>query len=207
MARDPAVITIGAGMAGLAASRELGRAGVAVCVLEARDRIGGRVFTKHDPACGVPVELGAEFIHGRPPEIWEAVEKSGASLSEVEGDSWCVTDGKLAPCEFFAAVDAILGKMDDSLPDESFLQFLKRAFPEAKPGKQQDTKQRATSYISGFNAADPSLVGVHWLVQGMRAEEKIEGDRAFRLENGYTDLLGFFQQEISRYQVEVRPGT
>jgi renalase len=56
-------LVIGAGMAGLSAARDLVDAGRNVIVLEARDRIGGRVYTNRTIA-GVPVELGAEFIHG-----------------------------------------------------------------------------------------------------------------------------------------------
>jgi monoamine oxidase len=58
-----AILILGAGMAGLAAARDLHDAGVPVTVLEARDRLGGRVYTNRRFA-GIPVEFGAEFIHG-----------------------------------------------------------------------------------------------------------------------------------------------
>jgi monoamine oxidase len=57
------VIIIGAGMAGITAARELTRAGRSVAILEARDRIGGRIKTIYD-FCDGPVEGGAEFVHG-----------------------------------------------------------------------------------------------------------------------------------------------
>jgi protoporphyrinogen oxidase len=56
-------LVIGAGMAGLTAAHDLQVAGESVVVLEARNRIGGRLYTNHDFA-GIPVEFGAEFIHG-----------------------------------------------------------------------------------------------------------------------------------------------
>jgi monoamine oxidase len=56
-------LIIGAGMAGLAAARDLADADHEVMVLEARDRIGGRVYTNRSFA-DVSVEFGAEFIHG-----------------------------------------------------------------------------------------------------------------------------------------------
>ncbi|MEU8891892.1 FAD-dependent oxidoreductase [Streptomyces sp. NPDC048442] len=60
----PEVIVVGAGVAGLACAADLDRAGVDVLVLEARERIGGRVLT-HRPADGGPaVELGAQIVHG-----------------------------------------------------------------------------------------------------------------------------------------------
>jgi monoamine oxidase len=54
---------IGAGVAGLGAARDLADAGWDVTVLEARDRIGGRIETLHDPAWGLPLELGANWVH------------------------------------------------------------------------------------------------------------------------------------------------
>ncbi len=55
------VIVVGAGLAGLAAADELHRAGADVVVLEARDRVGGRVWSRTLPN-GAVVEMGAEFI-------------------------------------------------------------------------------------------------------------------------------------------------
>ena len=62
VASDVDVVIVGAGMAGLAAASALVDAGVATIVLEGRDRIGGRIWT--DRSLGVPLELGASWIHG-----------------------------------------------------------------------------------------------------------------------------------------------
>jgi len=207
MAKDPDVVIIGAGMAGLAAAGDLGRAGLSVCILEARDRLGGRVFTQRDPECDSPIELGAEFIHGKPREILNPLQTAGATLHEVDGDNWCALEGRLSACNFFSDVDSILRAMDDSLPDESFLAFLERCYGNPRTKRLQQAKQQAIGYVSGFNAADPAKVGVHWLVGEMRAEEAIQGDRAFRSQNGYEDLLSIFRQQIAGRGVEVRTAT
>jgi monoamine oxidase len=202
MSSDP-VIVIGAGVAGLAAACQLGRAGIAVHIIEARDRIGGRVLTHFDPDCNCPIEFGAEFIHGKPPETWELLRKAKTKVTEVQGDAWCVEDDRLSPCGFWDDVDEILNKMDDSKPDESFADFLDRCCRSTNTKAKQRAKQRAEGYVSGFNAADPALVGVHWLVKEMQAEEKIGGSGAFRSRNGYKDLLDVFRQELETYNIAV----
>jgi monoamine oxidase len=68
-------LVIGAGVAGLTAARTLHDAGRRVVVVEARDRIGGRVWTDRS-LCGAPVECGAEFIHGREADTWPLVRRA-----------------------------------------------------------------------------------------------------------------------------------
>src|SRR5688500_6689093 len=62
------ILILGAGAAGLAAATDLVARGVDVTILEARDRVGGRVRTVGHPESPIPIELGAEFLHGEAPE-------------------------------------------------------------------------------------------------------------------------------------------
>src|SRR2546430_15897681 len=155
------VIVIGAGASGLTAAEKMGNAGLKVIILEARDRIGGRIHTQRDPVLGTPIEFGAEFIHGLSPEIWEPLQSHNIVVHEIEGDNWCVRQRQLTTCDFFEDVDKILAKMDREQPDESFLNFLKRCFPEpSRTPRQSEAIEHAISYVSGFNAADPDRVSV-----------------------------------------------
>jgi monoamine oxidase len=207
MSTSTNVIVVGAGAAGLAAAVELGQAGLSVTVLEARNRIGGRIFTQSDPAAGAAIELGAEFIHGLPPEIWQPLQARNVKITEMQGESWCHQKGRLSPCDFFSKVERILQGMDAKEPDESFCSFLNRCCPDSSAdAAMRDAKERALAYVVGFNAADPELVGVHWLVKSMRAEERIEGDRAFRARHGYRDLIEIFLQQLTAAGVSVRTG-
>jgi monoamine oxidase len=196
------VIVIGAGVAGLVAASELAEAGLSVIVLEARERIGGRIYSVAGPQ-QFPIELGAEFIHGRPSEILETLRDGNIPVREVEGENWCVQDSRLTSCNFFSDVDDILQRMKDDGPDESFESFLRRCCPKASA----KAKQSALGYVAGFNAADPARVSVHWLVHQMRAEKKIEGDRAFRAREGYAALLELFRQRVVKAGVRLWTST
>src|SRR2546423_7912572 len=79
------VAIVGAGVAGLAAMRVLIDAGLRVCVLEARDRIGGRIYTLHDDRVPHAIELGAEFVHGSPDGLVELANEARLAAFPIEG--------------------------------------------------------------------------------------------------------------------------
>ncbi len=90
--RRERVVVIGAGMAGLVASRLLHDSGFDVTVLEARDRIGGRVWTEN--TLGVPIDVGGSWVHGaddNPLTDWCAA--LGVDLVETLGDRHLIVDG------------------------------------------------------------------------------------------------------------------
>jgi monoamine oxidase len=90
------VIVIGAGAAGVFAMRELVRAGhTAICV-EARNRIGGRIFTRRSLARH-PIELGAEFVHGPDNIIHQLSREYGLTLVPHVGEAYSWFDGQLIP--------------------------------------------------------------------------------------------------------------
>ena len=181
------VVIIGAGAAGLAAAKTLSSAGLDVCVLEARDRIGGRIHTHHDPAADVPIELGAEFVHGRPPETLNLVRQSGISTEPVQGERWCSDNGRLHACEYLDdEFDQVLGKLppQGSGPDQSFADFVK-----SLTGISAGTRKHVCAYIEGFEAAYPDRISAQALARENQASEEIEGYRSFRILNGYRALL------------------
>ena len=85
------VIIIGAGIAGLAAARQLQKDGWAVLLLEARDRIGGRVWT--DNSLGMPLDMGASWIHGvRGNPVTDLAEAFGVETAVTDYDNQIVYD-------------------------------------------------------------------------------------------------------------------
>src|SRR6185503_3125755 len=88
------VVVLGAGAAGLAAARDLSQAGLRVTVIEARPRIGGRILTRHDPRAPVPLELGAEFIHGEAPETLSVAQAAALTVVELPDLHELVSGGR-----------------------------------------------------------------------------------------------------------------
>src|SRR3954469_12680378 len=99
-------LVLGAGAAGLAAARDLSQAGLRVTVIEARPRIGGRVFTVHDPRSPVPFELGAEFIHGEAAETLSIAQGAGLAVLELPDSHEIASAGRFKPMgDFWEIVD------------------------------------------------------------------------------------------------------
>jgi phytoene dehydrogenase-like protein len=121
------VIVVGAGAAGLAAASRLARAGRSVLVLEARERIGGRCFTRRMAGVGAPVELGAEFVHGRPQATLELLQAAGVPGVDSRRTQRLLRSGKLVPVEGFSeAQKATRAHAILKTKDLSFAEFLAR---------------------------------------------------------------------------------
>jgi monoamine oxidase len=197
------VLVIGAGASGLAAACALARAGKRVAVIEARDRIGGRILTERFTAPGsessIPIELGAEFIHGMPEVTWELVRRAKLATSELAGAALMVRDGRLtADIGAQDSVGDLLEQMTAWLAkqpagsDMPFADYLARHAPNAS------NAAAATNYVEGFNAADQQRIGVAGLAKQQRAEDAIDGDRIFRLTRGYDAIPRFLADELGR---------
>src|ERR1700727_385846 len=182
------VVVIGAGMAGLPAARALAEAGMKVLMIEAQERIGGRIWTQH--VGEEALELGAEFIHGRPPELWALIDEAGLEAYERGGAQICVEDGALNQCgsemeEMFEPLEK-LEHFDG--PDISFAEYLDRE------KVSEEDRVRMIGYVEGFNAADHRVVSAASLGAQQRAEDASEGDRIYRLPGGYDQLPAYLSR-------------
>jgi monoamine oxidase len=201
------VLVIGAGAAGLAAARALSGQGVSLAVLEARDRIGGRIYTTRRAGGVLPVELGAEFVHGRPPETFAIARAAGLTLYERSGAAWSSFDGHLRRDEDEEAdedeegkneehsVDALLGALGAwQGEDRAFQEFLEERFP----GEEWAAARRwARGYIEGYEAAFPERVSIRWLAHTEAAAEAIQGGSNYRVLEGYDRLLEWLRAGLN----------
>lgn len=190
------VIVIGAGAAGLAAARELSAAGLKLFVLEARDRIGGRIYTDHSH--GFPVELGAEFVHGHSPDIFRLIESRRLDFAQVSGEMRRKRNGVWGGSgHVMAEVNHLFENMPSTEPDQSFKEYIDGTRYSA------ETKQLAWDFVKGFHAAEPDRVSVHWLIYTTRAEEAIGGETSYRLRHGYNLLINSIVEEIERERCKI----
>ena len=181
------IIIVGAGAAGLAAARELTGARRGVVVLEARDRIGGRVFTHREQRAPVPIELGAEFVHGKPPELWKIATAANLELYEVSERHWYFEKGRVSKSgEFWRTINSLTSDMKSSDHDKSLKEFLD-GLPDDE--NSQRSKSMLVRYVEGFHAANIERVGIRGLVKANEAADAIDGDKAFRLMDGYDALM------------------
>lgn len=175
-------LIIGGGIAGLTAARHLTEAGLRVTLLEARDRLGGRIYTRS--TAGFPVELGAEFVHGRPVEILALAAEGAVPIVPVQGSFRRKINGDWAEAgHLMEEVDQLFAKLPAAEPDESFQYYLDRS------GEDEGVTQQALRYVEGFHAADPSLISARSLRRDSEAEEAIKGDHQYRIASGYENLV------------------
>jgi monoamine oxidase len=199
---ENSLIVVGAGVAGLAAAEVLARAGRRVTVLEARDRVGGRIHTIVGQGGAPPVELGAEFIHGEKVCTWEIIRAAGLPTHAVPDRHWRFNDGALAEdADFYDELEAVTGKIDSSMPDQAV-----QAFLDHTQGLSPSAKVLTTDYVEGFHAAPVSRMSTRALAKAEQSAEQ-DGEGQFRLAPGYSALLHWFEPRLAALSVDIRLAT
>lgn len=192
------VVVIGAGAAGISAARELVSHGLDVTVLEARDRVGGRVHTAYDLAAH-PVELGAEFIHGESVATWDWVRTFEAPTTgdAHRYENWFEHRGRLlagddyAEAAGFAAYRSLHRQgnrwIEEGRADAPVSALLERLEAElGAPLDDEDRRMLANMTAQGASV-DLDDLGIY-----RTREATYEGDgsqRHWRLIEGYAALM------------------
>lgn len=188
------VLVIGAGAAGLSAARRLRQEGYEVTVLEARNRIGGRILTAFDFA-PYPVELGAEFIHGENVITWDLLEAFNLSALEVTEESTLyIHDGSRFEAEedwpdtglidLYDSIDDLVEEWidEDERPDAPLRDLLR----ENDLTPNSATERLINHAVAPDYGADIQTLGIYGL-----AELSYEGDGEddYHVVEGYTTLI------------------
>ena len=185
------VIIIGAGASGLMAARELGKKGKKVVVLEARDRIGGRIHTDYNESFGTHAELGAEFVHGTLPVTLGLLDEANLPYQKTGGEMWHSIDGRIFQDDDDTAYwDDFIGQLKQLKKDMTINDFLEEYFHDEKYASLKDFVRR---YASGYDTANPEdasamLLGREWSDENDHHQ--------YRLGAGYQELMNYLSEEI-----------
>lgn len=193
------VVVIGAGAAGLAAADALARAGRSVVIVEARERIGGRVWTRRMPALAVPVELGAEFVHGDAAVTHRLLRKAGMHTVASGRVQRYAAGGRLRPVDSFK--QAQLATRDASAlreRDMSFDRFL------ARQRLPPMTRIFARLMVQGFDAADPAQASARAIAEEWGGGQ-MQGSQP-RLREGYGPLLDWLARRALAHGARLKMG-
>lgn len=199
MSRHFDVVVIGAGAAGLAAAHALGRGNRRVLVLEARERIGGRVHTVHDSQWPVPLELGAEFIHGDAPATRRIARAAGLAVIELPERHVLVHGGRWRPTgDLWSRFARLCQKIPVHGPDRSFGAFL-----AARRGLSPQLRSLARMLVEGYHAAPLDAVSARSLLADPSDGEP-RRNRQYRLPGGYDGILSWLRSGFDSARVTLR---
>jgi monoamine oxidase len=200
MGKRESVVIIGGGVSGLAAALELAESH-SVTLLEARHRLGGRIHTLRDSQR--VFELGAEFIHGKPPALRALIKRAGLSTHIVPDRHWKHSHDNLIELPDFwdqlSAVDEdIQMRVKDARKDRSFLSVLEQS------RQPRESRELAHAFVEGFHAAPAAEASSRAILKSEESSEEIDGQIAARLDRGYGALVDFLADECHRHGVRIR---
>jgi len=202
------VLVLGAGAAGLAAARDLSHAGLRVTIIEARPRVGGRILTLHDSRSPVPLELGAEFIHGERAETLSLAQAAGLAVLELPDTHELAAAGRIKALDsFWQLVDRMnhdlarrLVRRGRDFPVSEYLDS--RSVPPSRRGMLRD-------FLQGFYAARPDRLSAESLaveVRGSAERDEVAGGQ-FRIANGGDALMKWLRDGLDPDRTELRLST
>lgn len=194
-------VVIGAGAAGLAAAAELGRAGQSVCVLEARQRVGGRILTMRTPDLPVPIELGAEFVHGLAGLSFHWTAKAGSVLIDAAQERWRLEGGALKPGDdLLEQLKKGLAAVRRPARDLPFGEFL------AGPARKRLSPRLRTfarMLVEGFDAADATRASTFRILDEWSGGSAADAP-TFRPQGGYASLLDALRDALDPARVTIQ---
>jgi monoamine oxidase len=185
------VIIIGGGAAGLMAAKLISKAGKNILLLEARDRLGGRIRCIEN--FSFPAQGGAEFIHGDLQTTFDLLKEAGIKTKKLEGNFCRVEQGKWETDENIAPHWGLLMKKLNTCSENiSVDDFLTNNF-HAK--KYERLKIQFKKYVQGYDAADTKYASVLAIKKEMQHEDETQ----YRPVPGYSALVDYLVKSCLKH--------
>jgi len=201
MNRNKPIVIVGAGACGLVAARELSRAGKKVILVEARDRVGGRIFPLSQNLFGYPAQAGAEFIHGQAKLTKSLMREAGLTYISVTGGTfWHFEKGELYSNKRGEKFDndMLQKKLRELKEDMPIATFFEKNFPEKK---FLDLKKSVFQMVERYDAADPLKISTFAL-----RKDWLGGKHKWtqgRIKEGYGALLKYLGEECRKNNLQI----
>lgn len=174
----------------------MAQTGKKIAVVEAKDRIGGRTHTINDNNFELPVELGAEFIHGNLELTQMLLKKAGVDQYKVSGNIWQSEEEELDKQDGFVEDFSRLNKKFKELTEDiSVADFIK----DFLKGKEfEDARFTLKNYVEGYYAADTHKASTFSLREELTSSDDVQ----YRIEGGYLKLMGYLYQKCKEKNVQ-----
>jgi monoamine oxidase len=183
------VLVLGAGVAGLAAAATLAAEGIDVAILDARHRVGGRVWTLHDAE--EPIELGAEFVHGEGPRTTAIARDGAIDLIDAPWTERWDLGGALVDAPECARLlheaVKVASAIDPDGPDRSLVDAL------AATHVAQPVRALALEYVQSFQAGAADRISARALAAG-----DLGGESTKRVAGGYDGIVRTIAARLPR---------
>jgi monoamine oxidase len=193
------VIVLGGGVAGLSAALDLA-ATHSVTLLEAKERLGGRILTGRS-SNGIPVEMGAEFIHGCEPHLMRLLKAAALQTHEVPDRHWTNSGAGLIELpDFWEQISSVTSEIKKINRDASFLTILQNS------RKPRESVQLAKGFVEGFHGATVDKAGAKEIILSEEKAEELDGQKNFRVADGYDLLVRHMENECRKRGVRIYTG-
>ncbi len=191
-------LVIGAGACGLMSAAELLKRGARVTIIEARNRLGGRICTVPVKPPIEYVEKGAEFIHGNMPITTGLLNEGKRGWRAAEGKTYLSQDSLLTARDFFDDQWALLLQhLKDLKSEVTFAEFLQQKFPGEK---HERFRERMKGFVEGYNAADTTRVSAIALREEWTNDA---GSKQYRPVDGYGSLVKILEDRVTAGGAEI----
>ena len=165
------------------AALELVRTGKKVAVVEARNRVGGRIHTVRDSRFDEPIEMGAEFVHGNLDLTTALLKKANLELQKTGGSIWQnVGDGLENQEDFIEDFGELENKCKELVNDIPVAKFMRENLQDARHEQLRTTLR---NYVEGYYAADTGRASTLALCEELTSSDDVQ----YRIRGGYSGLI------------------